>query len=119
MIKHLLLSVKNNYSNTISEIKILGRVPFEGNKYTINGKSLGSTFTATMSDEGIELPEALKNIATVYYSTNESATQDLSNSANGWTRAPIDFSKVKSYLVDFGDHKLEKSEEHNISYNIN
>ena len=113
------ISVKNNYSNTISEIKILGRVPFEGNKYTINGKSLGSTFTATMSDEGIELPEALKNIATVYYSTNESATQDLSNSANGWTRAPIDFSKVKSYLVDFGDHKLEKSEEHNISYNIN
>ena len=113
------VEINNNYSSTISEVKILGRVPFEGNKYTINGENMGSTFTATMANEGIQLPTALKGVAKVYYSTNGEATQDLTNAQNGWTQSPSDYSKVKSYLIDLGDHQLAKGEKHTISYNIN
>ena len=113
------VEINNNYSSTISEVKILGRVPFEGNKYTINGENMGSTFTATMSNDGIQLPTALRNVAKVYYSTNGEATQDLSDSENEWMQTPSDFSKVKSYLIDLGDHQLAKGEKHSISYNIN
>ena len=112
------VEINNNYSSTISEVKILGRVPFEGNKYAINGQDMGSTFTATMTNEGIQLPTALKDVAKVYYSTNGEATQDLSDSGNGWTQTPSDYSKVKSYLIDLSDHQLVKGEKHSISYNI-
>ena len=113
------VEINNNYSSSISEVKILGREPFEGNKYTINGQEMGSTFTATMTNEGIQLPTALKDVAKVYYSTNGEATQDLTNAQNGWTQTPSDFSKVKSYLIDLGEHQLAKGEKHSISYNIN
>ena len=113
------IEINNNYASTISEVKILGRVPFEGNKYTINGQEMGSTFTATMTNEGIQLPTALKDVAKVYYSTNGEATQDLNNSGNGWTQTPSDYSKVKSYLIDLSEYQLVKGEKHTISYNIN
>ena len=113
------VEINNNYSSTISEVKILGRVPFEGNKYAINGQNMGSTFTATMTNEGIQLPTALKDVAKVYYSTNGEATQDLTNTKNGWTQTPSDYSKIKSYLIDLSEHQLAKGEKHTISYNIN
>ena len=113
------VEINNNYSSTISEVKILGRVPFEENKYAINGQSMGSTFTATMTNEGIQLPTALKDVAKVYYSTNGEATQDLTNTKNGWTQTPSDYSKIKSYLIDLSEHQLAKGEKHTISYNIN
>ena len=79
---------------------------------------MGSTFTATMKDTGIVIPEVLKDVAKVYYTENGEATQDLSNSSNGWTETPSDFSKVKSYLVDLGTYILSKDEKENISYDI-
>ena len=113
------IEINNNYANTISNVQILGRTPFENNKYAILNEDMGSTFTATMTNEGIILPEGLKDIATVYYSTNGEATVDLTNTANGWTKNPTDYTKVKSYLVDLGEYKLTKGESHTISYNIN
>ena len=112
------VEVNNNYSNTISEVKILGRLPFEGNKYAINGHEIGSEFTATMSKEGIIVPDALKNVATIYYSENGEATNDLENTENGWISTPSDFSKIKSYLVDLGNYTLAKGEKHTITYNL-
>ena len=113
------IEINNNYSNTISNVQILGRVPFKGNKYAITKEDMGSTFTATMSNAGISLPDELKEIAIVYYSENGDATQDLTDASNGWTQNPSDYSKVKSYLVDLGGYKLSKGEKHTISYNIN
>ncbi len=113
------IEINNNYSNTISNVQILGRVPFKGNKYAITKEDMGSTFTATMSNAGISLPDELKEIAIVYYSENGDATQDLTDASNGWTQNPSDYSKVKSYLVDLGGYKLAKGEKHTISYNIN
>ena len=113
------IEINNNYSNTISNVQILGRVPFKENKYAITKEDMGSTFTATMSNAGISLPDELKEIAIVYYSENGDATQDLTDASNGWTQKPSDYSKVKSYLVDLGGYKLAKGEKHTISYNIN
>ena len=111
------IEINNNYSSNVNEVKILGRVPFEGNKYAINGEDMGSTFTATMTNEGINLPDKLKSVAKIYYSENGEATKDLDDS-NAWTETPNDFSKVKSYLIDFGDYKFAKDEKYKISYNI-
>ena len=113
------IEVNNNYSSTISEVKVLGRVPFEGNKYTINGSDMGSTFTATMTNNGIQLSDNLKGIVKIYYTENGEATKDLSDNSNGWTQTPKDYSKVKSYLVDFGNYQLAKGEKQVITYDIN
>ena len=49
------LNIKNNYTSTISEVTLLGRVPFEGNKYVVQGKDLGSNFTTSMNNTGIKI----------------------------------------------------------------
>ena len=113
------IELNNNYSNAISDVQILGRVPFKGNKYAVTNEDMGSTFTATMTNAGITLPDILKSVVTVYYSENGDATRDLTDTSNGWTTTPSDYSKVKSYLIDFGDYKLAKDEKHTVSYNIN
>ena len=51
------VQIKNNYASTISDIKVLGKIPFEGNTYVISGSDLGSTFTTKMQDTGIIVPE--------------------------------------------------------------
>ena len=73
------VQIKNNYASTISEIQLLGKIPFEGNTYVISGEDLGSTFTTKMTNAGIELPTDLQNIATVYYSSNENPDRDINN----------------------------------------
>ena len=112
------IELNNNYSNTISEVKILGRVPFEGNKYAINGADMGSAFTATMVESSIKIPDELKNFAKVYYSENGDATKDLNDGSNGWTLTPSDYSKIKSYLIDLGDYTFDKGEQSTISYDL-
>ena len=105
------VSVINNYSNTVENIAIVGKIPFEGNTY-INGSSLGSKFTANMS-EGISVPSELENVAKVYYSTNETPEQNLGGltsseiiesigkEGSDWVLAEnvSDLSTVKSYLI--------------------
>ena len=113
------VEINNNYSSTISDVVIIGRTPFKDNKYTLSKTDMGSTFTATMTNDGITLPDELKNTAIVYYSENGEATKNLSDKSNGWTKTPADFTKVKSYLVDFSNHKFNKGERYTISYNIN
>ncbi len=115
----IIISMTNNYSSTVSEVKVLGRIPFSGNKYTINGTDLGSNFDTKMKGP-IRLSEKLQKVATVYYSTNEDATKDLGNPANDWKRADqiVDFSTVKSYLIDLGNYTLQRTEQEEFSYTI-
>ncbi|MCI9287523.1 MAG: DUF11 domain-containing protein, partial [Clostridia bacterium] len=113
------LEILNNYSNTISEIKILGKIPTQGNTYSINGADMESEFSTQMSNSGIILPKELQEMAKIYYSTKENTTQDIEDSKNGWTQSPSDFSQVKSYLIDLGDKSLERREKYEIYYEIN
>ena len=112
------IQLKNNYSRTISEVTILGRTPFEDNKYTINGINMGSTYTAIMEDSGITIPEALREYATIYYSEKEEATRELNNEENGWTEEPNDFSKIRSFMISLGNYVFERGDEYVFSYDI-
>ena len=112
------VEISNNYSSTISDVVIIGRTPFKDNKYTLNKNEMGSTFTAAMTSGGITLPSEIKNVANVYYSENGEATKDLTDKSNGWTKTPTDYSKVRSYLVDFSNHEFSKGETYTISYDI-
>ena len=112
------VQLKNNYASTTSEIQLLGKIPFEGNTYVINGADLGSTFTTKMTNEGIVLPEELKEIATVYYSENENPDRDLSKQENGWKTAGevTNWDNVKTYLIDLGNYVMPTGKEFVFNY---
>ena len=111
------VSVTNNYSGTISEVKILGKIPFEGNTFSINKTELGSTYSTQMLSGGITVPADMQNQVTVYYSENEDPTDDINDPNNGWTTSP-DFSKVKTYLIDLGNYVLQVKENRVFTYQI-
>ena len=113
------ISVVNNYSSTISGITILGTIPTKGNQYILNQTDLGSTYSTTMNSTGIQVPEELKNYTKVYYTEQEKPTKDLTNSQNGWTTTPTDWSKIKSYLIDLGDYVLPQKQSYLFEYQVN
>ena len=114
------IQVKNNYASTISEIKILGKIPFKGNKAVISKNDLSSEFSTTMLNTGIEIPEELQGKVIVYYSENENSDKDLTNSANGWRLAETitNWENVKSFLINFGEEKLEKGVDYTFYYKV-
>ena len=112
--------VRNNYTSTISEVKIVGKIPFEGNTYVINGEDLKSTFTTRMTDAGLEVPEALQGKVKVYYSANENPDRDVENADNGWVLADEvgNWDDVKSFMVDFEDEVIPVGTEYTFYYTV-
>ena len=92
------ISTLNNTGNDCTDMVIVGRIPFEGNKHIETGKDLGSTLTIPMISLIEEDPEN-KIKAKIYYSTNENATRDLYSTNNGWMQEVEDISKIRSYLI--------------------
>ena len=90
--------VMNNNSNTVSEMKILGRVPHVGVKDIQTGEELGTTIESKMASLLIG-DERNRGTFKIYYSENGKATQDLSDGANGWTETPANIENIKSYLI--------------------
>ncbi len=113
------IGVTNNYNGTISNINILGKIPFKGNTYVINGEDLKSKFTATMKSE-INVPEQLKNKITVYYSVNEKTNKNLGDETNNWVKSEQvkDWSKIRTYLIVFNNYVLQKDENQIFTYNV-
>ena len=114
------VQVTNNYGNRISEIQILGKIPFKGNTYVLSGGDLGSTFTTRMIEAGITVPEKLQQYVTVYYSENENPDRDLSKSENGWKTADeiTNWDNIKTYLIDFGDYVMPTGENYSFNYTV-
>ena len=114
------VQIRNNYTSTISEIKILGKIPFEGNTYVLNGGDLGSTFTTKMLDTGIQIPEELKQYATIYYSENENPSQDINDQANGWKTADqvTNWDNIKTYVIDLGSYQMPTGAEYVFNYTV-
>lgn len=112
------VDIKNNYSNTISDIKVIGKIPFEGNTYVLSGGNLNSQFTTTMKDTGMEVPQELQDKVVIYYSENENPTKELTDTNNGWvTKENVtDWSKVKTFLIDFGNNKIEQGKNYTFYY---
>lgn len=92
------LIIMNNEANIVSNIAILGRTMFVGNKDILTNEDLGTTINAPMIS-GISSDTNNGADFTIYYSTNENATKDLNDAANGWTTQVTDWSTIKSYLI--------------------
>ena len=92
------LKIVNNTGNTCNNVFAIGRIPFAGNKNISTGENLGTTkdtyLISPISVSGID-----QNKLSIYYSENGEATTDLNNQQNGWTNAPEDITKMKSYLI--------------------
>lgn len=78
------IEVINNKSNAIKDIKVLGTFPTGTTE-----ESIGINVTSPISAEG----------ATVYYTENENATDDISNEDNGWSKTIQNPASVKKYLI--------------------
>ncbi|MBQ2937559.1 MAG: MucBP domain-containing protein [Clostridia bacterium] len=115
------VQIKNNYTGTISELTILGKIPFEGNTYVISGRDMGSMFTTKMTSDGIQIPEELQGKVTVYYSENENPGKELDNSENGWNVADdvSNWDNIKTFLIDFNDdYVMDIGKEYEFKYTI-
>ena len=114
------IQIKNNYSNTISEAVILGKIPFEGNTYVISGGSLESEFSTTMTSAGIIVPSTLQNSVMVYYSTKVAPNKNLNDTSNGWVTAQnvSDWSTIKTWMIDFGNTVISQGAEYIFYYTV-
>ena len=103
--------VVNNLGKDAEGLKVLGRIPFKGNKQIDGSSDLGTTFDTTLvgalSVEGVD--------ATVYYSANGEATANLDDSNNGWqTEYTAD---AKSYMI-VANSAVANATTFNFNYNI-
>ena len=114
------VQLKNNYASTISDIKILGKIPFEGNTYAISGGNLNSTFTTNMTNEGILIPAGLEGKVTIYYSENTNPDTDLTKTENGWkTKDQVtNWESIRTYFIDFGDSIINTGDEYIFYYTV-
>lgn len=112
------VQIKNNCLYPLSEIAILGKIPFKGNNYVLSGEDLGSTYTTKMANTGIEIPQELQGKVTVYYSENETPDKELDKVENGWKTAEqiVDWDKVKTYLINFGETNVNYGTEYVFYY---
>ena len=90
--------IMNNNQNTVSNVAVLGRIPFAGVKDILTAEELGTT-TDTKLVSGLVSDERNNSEFTIYYSENGEANKDLEDSLNGWTTNPESFDNIKSYLI--------------------
>ena len=92
----------NNSTFKIKNIEIVGKVAYTGNQYEGIEGALGSEYNTTMAGP-IEIPDKLSGKVTVYYSTEENPTRDISDTNNGWVTEVSDYSTIKSYMIKIDD----------------
>lgn len=118
------ISLTNNYTNSVSDIRIIGKIPFKNNTYIINPKDLKSEFNTRMTSNGVmsssDLPDSVKNNTIIYYSEKTSPTTDVNNSENGWKLKEDvdDWTKIVSYFIYIKDYKIAPGEKVEYSYDI-
>lgn len=105
-------TIVNNLGKDAEGLKILGRIPFKGNKQVDGSSDLGSTFDTTLS--GAVTVENLD--ATIYYSANGEATTDLEEQTNGWNTEYT--QDAKSYMI-VANANVANGETFNFSYRVN
>lgn len=97
------MDVVNNEANKITNVKILGRYP-------TNNKTNNMGITITKQAQAI----TQKNVK-VYFSTEENATNDLSNTNNKWTEQQTEATKSYMIIID----SLEVGEKFTFGYEMN
>ena len=114
------VQMKNNYASTVSDVLVLGKIPFEGNTYVVSGKNLGSQYTVELKDNGIIIPEELQGKIDIYYSENENPNQNKEDSTNGWTLKEnvANWESIKTFLIDFKDMSIQQGKEYTFYYDV-
>ena len=109
------ISITNTSNKDVTELKVIGRLPFIGNKDLKTGEDLNSDYKADLKG-----PITITGIsgAKIYYSENENADTDLTSAENGWKDTVLDATKIKSYLIDLGAKKLESNQVLTVSYEV-
>lgn len=116
IIKMNLMAI-NNTGNTCSNIVMLGRIPFAGNKDIETNQDLGTTMDTYL--RGYITPENIEgNGIKIYYSENGEATTNLGEETNGWTENPTDLSKIKSYMIVLEGYEMKQGEMINFTYDF-
>ena len=110
-----IMTVINNYNNTIDNISILGRTPSKGNKDIVEQKDLGSTMDMPLVSN-IKVSGVDESKVQIYYSENANATKDLKLETNKWTLAPEKLENVKSYLIVLKDHTMNTADRVSFIY---
>lgn len=103
------LVVMNNNGNAISDVAILGRIPFKGNKNIATGEDLGTTLDTKLVG-GLVADARNSAEFKVYYSENGEATSDLTDPINAWVENPESLENMKSYLIVPVDEAYEMQE---------
>lgn len=111
------LMLINNTGSVCNSLRVLGRIPFEGNKKVGTDEDLQTTVNTNMI-QGLSIDEKYAQNAKIYYSENGEATDDLADANNLWTENPADFSKVKSYLVVLENYEFKQGETINMTYDF-
>ncbi len=94
------LKIQNNHTVPVSNVSVIGRIPYTNNKYAIENTDLGTNINTTLA--GRITGGTGKNF-TIYYSDNLNATKDVGLAANNWVADPTSLSTIKSYLIVFND----------------
>lgn len=114
------VNVKNNEKSEVTGLKLVGRIPYKGNKYVVSEQDMGSAFSTTLEDAGIVIPEELKDKVTVYYSENVNAGVEIINSKNKWIKADEieNLDNIKAFMIDFGNTVIQPNEEYSFDYKV-
>lgn len=118
----VVIQLKNNYSPSITDVRLAGAIPFEGNKGLLTGNDFNSKNTTIMMGP-IKVPDDLRNDVKVYYSENleiSNTNKSWVDPANNWKLAEdvTDWSKIKHYYIDFGDKVININEIKEFSYEV-
>lgn len=107
----------NNTGNTCTDLVVLGRIPFAGNKDLETGEDLGTTIDTYL--RGYIVSESLQGDGLkIYYSENGEATSAIADTNNGWTQTPTDLSKVKSYMIVIEGYEFKQGESISFTYDF-
>ncbi len=79
--------VINNNSESIKDVKIMGNFPTNNTNNNMNVSVTANMAVTTTND------------ITIYYTENENATDDVTNTSNGWKTTIDNGTLVKKYLV--------------------
>lgn len=110
------LIAQNNHTVPVSNITLLGRIPYTGNTYAISGGDLGTNIDTVLTSTLNQLTNNVTNV-TIYYSDNLNATRDLNLATNNWTTTTESLSTIKSYLIVIND-TLDVGEQVRFSYDF-
>lgn len=86
------ITLVNNTKSDANNVRILGILPTDG-EFVYGTETITNTFATTLKS-AISAPNA-----TVYYSNNMKATEDLNDANNGWTQNLAEVANPKAYLI--------------------